>query len=130
MVADEMNLLRDPYAVPFIRIIAAIVVMVGAAGAAVTTPAQEDPSDSATISSVDSPAPALPAAAIRPAAASHSGLKRCLGSDGGVIFTDRRCEDLQAADLTQSPSPGSRLARTRSCARNQDDFLFGVRMAI
>lgn len=64
------------------------------------------------------------------------GLRHCLGAGGVTIFTDRRCEDLQATDLRAPPSgysgnvvqPG--LLRVRSCARNQDDLLAGVRAAL
>lgn len=60
------------------------------------------------------------------------GLRRCVGADGGTIFTDRRCEDLHAVP---SVPPGSTerpaaVVRVRSCARNQSELLFGVRAAL
>lgn len=61
------------------------------------------------------------------------GLQHCVGADGETIFTDKRCSDLQAVQQVQAPQrpelPGV-LVRVRSCARNQDDLLFGVRMAL
>lgn len=63
------------------------------------------------------------------------GLRQCVGADGVPIFTDRRCEDLQAteqrppATLSGSVVPPG-LLRVRSCARNQDDLLAGVRAAL
>ena len=65
--------------------------------------------------------------------AGASGLHRCIGSDGAAIFTDRACRDLQA---TNAPAPSAEnlrpavIVRTRSCARSQDDLLFGVRTAL
>jgi hypothetical protein len=67
------------------------------------------------------------------AAASTDGLSRCTSADGVTLFTDQRCEDLQAVDQHRPPPPPVRpvvLVRVRSCARNQDDFLFGVRTAL
>lgn len=61
------------------------------------------------------------------------GLSRCIGSDGVAIFTDQRCDDLQAAEREVSaaaPRSGAQVALARSCARNQDDLLFGVRAAL
>lgn len=61
-----------------------------------------------------------------------SGLRRCIGSDGVVIFTDRQCVALDAVESPQQMSPiqSGALFRVRSCARNQDDLLFGVRSAL
>lgn len=62
-----------------------------------------------------------------------SGLHRCIGADGAAIFTDRACRDLEATD---APAPGVSvlpagvIVRVRSCARNQDDLLDGVRNAL
>lgn len=60
------------------------------------------------------------------------GLRRCIGSDGVPIFTDRRCEDLQATESVAAPEVlrAGVVLRVRSCARNQDDLLFGVRTAL
>lgn len=77
-----------------------------------------------------------PATAPPPYAAppDEDGLRQCVGPDGVPIFTDRRCEDLGATPQ-QAPAvagahtvPG--LVRVRTCARNQDDLLAGVRAAL
>lgn len=68
-----------------------------------------------------------------PVAAKEDGLHRCVGPDGGTIFTDRRCSDLQAVDAPEPGSgeqPAAVVVRVRSCARNQDDLLIGVRSAL
>ena len=78
--------------------------------------------------------PAAPAAENAGALLSGSGgLRRCIGSDGVPIFSDRRCEDLQATESVAAPEVAVRAGvalRVRSCARNQDDLLFGVRAAL
>lgn len=67
-----------------------------------------------------------------PAAKSADGLHRCIGADGVTIFTDRRCGDVQAVESAQPMAPirPGVLVRVRSCARSQDDLLFGVRSAL
>ena len=74
------------------------------------------------------PAPAIESAAAAPA----DGLHRCIGGDGVTIFTDKRCDDLQATESARQPTaagPGAQV-RVRSCARSQDELLFGVRSAL
>lgn len=76
------------------------------------------------------PAPTIPMA--ESASIDEGGLRRCVGNDGVIIFTDRRCHDLDAADA-RLPVPAVRnvvALRVRSCARNQDDLLDGVRAAL
>ena len=61
------------------------------------------------------------------------GLHRCIGSDGSAIFTDRACRDLQATDAPPPSADRLRpaaLVRARTCARSQDDLVFGVRTAL
>jgi hypothetical protein len=65
----------------------------------------------------------------------EGGLRQCIGADGVPIFTDRRCEDLQATPVQPRPHVGGSIAppniyRVRTCARNQDDLLAGVRAAL
>lgn len=75
-------------------------------------------------------APPPPAFAEAPDA---DGLRHCVGPDGVPIFTDRRCGDLGATDYVAPRGafgvPGQPL-RVRTCARNQDDLLAGVRAAL
>ena len=89
------------------------------ARAASTTPRPASPTNSA---------PGQPRAE-----AGASGLHRCIGTDGAAIFTDRACRDLQAIDAPPPSADRLRpavIVRTRSCARSQDDLLFGVRTAL
>lgn len=65
----------------------------------------------------------------------EGGLRQCIGADGVPIFTDRRCEDLQATPVQPRPHVGGSIAppnisRVRTCARNQDALLNGVRAAL
>lgn len=90
---------------------------------AVTPPRQPAPASATT----PEPAP--------PQGAGDGRLHRCIGADGGTIFTDRRCQDLQAQEGV-APGAGAgahwrgATFRVRSCARSQDDLLFGVRSAL
>lgn len=80
-----------------------------------------------------SPMPGVDSSMGRTQAAPMNGLSRCVSADGVSIFTDQRCSDLQAASQPNAGvplvSPGARVV-ARSCARNQDDLLFGVRAAL
>jgi hypothetical protein len=65
----------------------------------------------------------------------EGGLRQCVGADGVPIFTDRRCEDLKATPVPARPHVGGSIAppnisRVRTCARNQDALLNGVRAAL
>lgn len=70
----------------------------------------------------------------------QSAIHRCIGSDGGVIFTDRPCADMHASEraiaapatavkTTTTPVSGVKIF-ARSCAHSPDDLLFGVRLAL
>ena len=78
------------------------------------------------------PAPGVESTAGTPVAAPAYGLHRCVGANGVIIFTDRQCVDIDAVESTQQMAPiqPGALVRVRSCARNQDDLLFGVRSAL
>lgn len=79
-----------------------------------------------------SPASAVATAPAMKSEATPYGLRRCIGADGVPIFTDRRCEDLQAVESARQAETlrAGVAVRVRSCARNQDDLLFGVRSAL
>lgn len=80
-----------------------------------------------------SPTPGVEAALGEAAAAPEEGLHHCIGPDGATIYTDQRCSDLQAIEQVQpakAPERPGMLVSVRSCARNQDDFLLGVRSAL
>jgi len=79
------------------------------------------------------PAPGVESASGTAGAAMQDGLQHCVGPDGVTIFTDQRCSDLQAVEQVRPEKPPERpgvLVSVRSCARDQDDFLSGVRMAL
>jgi hypothetical protein len=62
------------------------------------------------------------------------GMRQCVGPDGTPIFTDRRCDTMGATDYVPPPAaygsaPAPQL-RVRTCARNQNDLLAGVRAAL
>ena len=79
------------------------------------------------------PTPGVEAVLGAAAAAPDDGLQHCVGPDGVTIYTDQRCSDLQAVEQVQPAKPPERpgmLVSVRSCARNQDDFLLGVRSAL
>lgn len=68
------------------------------------------------------------------------GMRRCVRADGSTVFTDRRCELMEATPdglpAGEPPAPqaaaptASTLVRVRTCARTQGDLLEGVRMAL
>ncbi|MBP8081284.1 MAG: hypothetical protein KAY12_03915 [Arenimonas sp.] len=79
------------------------------------------------------PAPGVESAGAAAGTTALDGLQHCIGPDGVTIFTDRRCSDLQAVEQVRPEKPPERpgvLVSVRSCARNQDDFLSGLRMAL
>jgi len=79
------------------------------------------------------PVAGIEALSDRPSMTTQEGLRRCVGPDGGTIFTDRRCSDLQAVDMPERDAlerPGAVVVRVRTCARNQNDLLAGVRAAL
>lgn len=72
-----------------------------------------------------------------PAAPVHepppAGLRRCVDADGVAVFTDRRCDLMEAVPVTPQagvPAKPASLVRLRTCARSQDDLLMGVRGAL
>lgn len=78
--------------------------------------------------SVARPAPTAPVHEPPPA-----GLRRCVDADGVAVFTDRRCDLMQAEPVkppvAEAAKPAS-FVRLRTCARSQDDLLAGVRGAL
>jgi len=67
--------------------------------------------------------------------ASAQGINRCQSKDGKIIYTDKKCEDLDAV-LQDLPKPGSSsvgnigYGSVRTCARTQDDLLWDLRGAL
>jgi hypothetical protein len=65
-----------------------------------------------------------------------NALHRCIGTDGGSIFTDQACDDI-GASMRPEPAPASASGtastsrlRSRSCARTTDGLLHGLRAAL
>ena len=64
---------------------------------------------------------------------SSTGLHRCIDASGVALFTDRPCDEMKATEApapSAGPAPAPVIVRTRSCARNKDDLLLGVRDAL
>ena len=119
-------------------------VLVASAAAATNPPAPAAPDvTTATVRALP-PLPPSPAVSRPPASAlpdsAPPGMRRCLRADGSSVFTDRRCDRMEAAPdglpAGEPPAPqaaapaASALGRVRPCARTQGDLLEGVRMAL
>ena len=65
-----------------------------------------------------------------------SGLHRCIGVDGGSIFTDQECADIGAntrpalVSASASEATTTSLSRARACAHSPDELVRGLRGAI
>lgn len=73
---------------------------------------------------------ASPGGAAR-AQSTATGIHRCVGTDGRMIFTDRSCEESGAIEQA-APSAGAGNVRiaVRGCARSREELLWGVRSAL
>jgi hypothetical protein len=71
---------------------------------------------------IESPAPGQPRS---------DGINRCVGGDGGALFTDRACADMGATDAPP-PDPVDAIPHfaPRTCARTRSALLDGVRDAL
>lgn len=60
-------------------------------------------------------------------------VRQCIGGDGTLVYTDRRCEDIggheRPAQFVASAVPGARLYRG-SCARSVQDLVYSLSGAI
>lgn len=66
-----------------------------------------------------------------PAPARAQQINRCVGTDGVVIYTDRRCSDIGAADRRVRAQDAHAARRAyRGCARNLQDLVYEVTSAI
>ncbi len=63
--------------------------------------------------------------------ATATGIHRCVGTDGRMIFTDRSCDETGAIEQA-APSAGAGNVRiaVRGCARTREELLWGVRSAL
>ena len=55
---------------------------------------------------------------------------RCVGSDGGSVYTDKVCADIGAIEIKPAVVSSGVQIHIRDCARSPDDLLFGVRSAL
>ena len=44
---------------------------------------------------------------LAPAHDAHAVVRRCIGPDGGTIYTDRPCDQFNAKEQTAAPAPGN-----------------------
>lgn len=65
-------------------------------------------------------------------AQSQSALNRCAGPGGGTVYTDRRCDEIGAAERIprDTPRAGAMAAGRGGCARNLQDLVYQVSSAI
>ena len=58
-------------------------------------------------------------------------INRCLDTDGKILYTDKKCEDLNAVPQ-ELPKPGGNIGYggVRTCARTQEDLLWDLRGAL
>jgi len=63
--------------------------------------------------------------------ATAQAINRCLDNDGKIIYTDKKCEDLNAV-LQDLPKAIGNIGygAVRTCARTQDDLLWDLRSAL
>ena len=73
------------------------------------------------------------------AAPAHTAVRRCIGPDGGTIYTDRPCDQFNAREQTATPpAPGNTADMSADdtgpvrsdCSRSPDALLFDLRRAI
>ena len=63
--------------------------------------------------------------------ASAEAINRCQDKDGKIIYTDKRCEDVDAVPQNlPKPIGNTGYGMVRTCARTQDDLLWDLRGAL
>jgi len=62
----------------------------------------------------------------------RADVRRCVTASGQTIFTDRKCDEVDAAERLpkSSASPGERVHRAGGCARTLQDLVFEITSAI
>lgn len=67
-----------------------------------------------------------------PAAPAGAQVRRCSASDGTLVYTDRKCEDIGAVERNLAPATGSlyRAYRRPACARNVADLGYELGSAL
>ena len=63
----------------------------------------------------------------------HAQVRQCIGSDGALVYTDRKCEDIGASERPASQAAigigGPRMHRG-SCSRSVQDLVYSLSSAI
>lgn len=58
-------------------------------------------------------------------------INRCQDKDGKIVYTDKKCEDIDAvAQALPKPSGNTGYGTVRTCARTQEDLLWDLRGAL
>ncbi|MGH8106532.1 MAG: hypothetical protein ACREO2_09445 [Arenimonas sp.] len=71
------------------------------------------------------------ACAISPQSAFAEGINRCQDKDGKIIYTDKKCEDVDAVPQNLPKAAGNTgYGMVRTCARTPDDLLWDLRGAL
>ena len=74
----------------------------------------------------------IAAAHLAAAGSAHAQVRRCSASDGTLVYTDRKCEDIGAVERRIAAPAGSlyRASRRPSCARNVADLGYELGSAL
>ena len=71
------------------------------------------------------------ACAFIPQPTTAQGINRCQDKDGKIIYTDKKCEDVDAVPQNlPKPSGNTGYGMVRTCARTPDDLLWDLRGAL
>lgn len=67
-----------------------------------------------------------------PAGKLSAQVRQCIGQDGGIIYTDRQCRDIDATDnvVRQGSAPGAGARLHQGCARSVQDLAYALSSAI
>ncbi len=63
-------------------------------------------------------------------AVSSAQVRRCSGSDGTTMYTDRRCQDVGGVELPPRDHSAPARMHYRGCARNLQDLVYEMTLAI
>ena len=74
----------------------------------------------------------IAAAYVAPPGSAYAQVRRCSASDGTLVYTDRKCEDIGAVERRIAAPAGSlyRASRRPSCARNVADLGYELGSAL
>lgn len=72
-------------------------------------------------------------ACLLPSRAAQAQVRQCIGGDGALVYTDRRCADIGASERPAADTaigmPGQRLSRG-GCSRSVQDLVYALGSAI